>query len=48
MIIDPKKCVACGNCVAICPMGAIHIDPEIKRARSTRTSVSNATPASGE
>src|SRR6266545_905613 len=32
MIIDPKKCVACGNCVAVCPMGAIHIDPEIKRA----------------
>ncbi|MGH9766239.1 MAG: 4Fe-4S dicluster domain-containing protein, partial [Blastocatellia bacterium] len=32
MIIDPKKCVACGNCVAVCPMGAIHIDPETKRA----------------
>jgi len=32
MIIDPKKCVACGNCVAICPMGAIHIDPVKKRA----------------
>jgi len=32
MIIDPKKCVACGNCVAVCPMGAIHIDPNTKRA----------------
>jgi ferredoxin len=32
MLIDPKKCVACGNCVAICPMGAIHIDPVINRA----------------
>jgi ferredoxin len=32
MIIDPKKCVACGNCVAVCPMGAIHIDSVIKRA----------------
>ncbi len=25
MRIDPKLCVACGNCVAVCPMGAIHI-----------------------
>src|SRR5215475_12542472 len=32
MTIDPKKCVACGNCVAVCPMGAIHIDPDTKRA----------------
>jgi ferredoxin len=32
MIIDPKKCVACGNCVAVCPMGAIHIDPRTNRA----------------
>lgn len=32
MRIDPKKCVACGNCVPICPMGAIHIDPTIGRA----------------
>jgi len=32
MRIDPKKCVACGNCVAICPMGAISIHPAINRA----------------
>jgi len=32
MIIDQKKCVACGNCVAICPMGAIYIDPVRNRA----------------
>lgn len=32
MIIDPKKCVACGNCVAVCPMGAIYIDPVKRRA----------------
>jgi ferredoxin len=32
MRIDPKKCVACGNCVAVCPMGAIYIDPVINRA----------------
>jgi ferredoxin len=32
MRIDPNKCVACGNCVPICPMGAIHIDPTIGRA----------------
>ena len=32
MRIDPKKCVACGNCVAVCPMGAIYVDRDIKRA----------------
>jgi ferredoxin len=32
MLIDPNKCVACGNCVSICPMGAIYIDPAIHRA----------------
>lgn len=32
MRIDPNKCVACGNCVPICPMGAIHIDSNIGRA----------------
>ncbi len=32
MLIDPQKCVACGNCVAICPMGAIYIDPVANRA----------------
>ena len=32
MNIDPHKCVACGNCLPVCPMGAIHIDPTIGRA----------------
>ena len=32
MQIDQKKCVACGNCVPICPMGAISIDPNRNRA----------------
>jgi ferredoxin len=32
MKIDPDKCVACGNCTYVCPMGAIHIDPIIRRA----------------
>ncbi|MBI1355039.1 MAG: 4Fe-4S dicluster domain-containing protein [Acidobacteria bacterium] len=32
MRIDPSKCVACANCVPVCPMGAIYIDPAIKRA----------------
>jgi len=32
MRIDPHKCVACGNCVTVCPVGAIHIDPDIGRA----------------
>ena len=27
MRIDPSKCVACGNCTYVCPMGAIYIDP---------------------
>jgi ferredoxin len=30
--IDPNKCVACANCVPVCPMGAIYIDPKINRA----------------
>jgi len=32
MLINPKKCVACGNCVPVCPMGAIFVDPGINRA----------------
>src|SRR5512140_2013496 len=32
MRIDPAKCVACANCVPICPMGAIAISPELQRA----------------
>ena len=32
MRIDPARCVACGNCTYVCPMGAIAIDPAIKRA----------------
>ena len=33
MRIDPNKCVACANCIPVCPMGAIYIDPAINRAR---------------
>jgi ferredoxin len=33
MQIDPKRCVACGNCVAVCPMGAIYIDRTVNRAK---------------
>jgi ferredoxin len=32
MRIDPKRCVECDNCVAVCPMGAISIDPAFRRA----------------
>jgi ferredoxin len=32
MRIDPVKCVACANCVPICPMGAIAVSPELQRA----------------
>ena len=33
MQIDPTKCVACANCIPVCPMGAIYIDPAMNRAR---------------
>jgi ferredoxin len=33
MEIDPRKCVACGNCLPVCPVGAIQIDPRRRRAR---------------
>ncbi len=36
MKINPDKCVACGNCTYVCPMGAIYIDPVIKRATVNR------------
>ena len=36
MTINPSKCVACGNCTYVCPMGAIYIDPQIKRATINR------------
>src|ERR1700722_4962045 len=36
MKINPDKCVACGNCTYVCPMGAIYIDQQIKRATINR------------
>lgn len=33
MHINQDKCVACGNCVPICPMGAIAINPRVNRAQ---------------
>lgn len=36
MTINPHKCVACGNCTYVCPMGAIYIDPVIHRATINR------------
>lgn len=32
MKINPDKCVACGNCTYVCPMGAIYIDADLRRA----------------
>jgi ferredoxin len=36
MKINPDKCVACGNCIYVCPVGAIYVDPAIKRATVDR------------
>jgi ferredoxin len=36
MKINPNKCVACGNCTYVCPMGAIYVDPNINRATIDR------------
>ncbi len=33
MQIDPGKCVACSNCIPVCPMGAIYVDTGINRAK---------------
>jgi ferredoxin len=36
MRINPDKCVACGNCTYVCPMGAIYIDASTRRATVNR------------
>src|SRR6202789_414536 len=36
MKINPDKCVACGNCTYVCPMGAIYIDRTTHRATIQR------------
>jgi ferredoxin len=36
MRINPNKCVACGNCIYVCPVGAIYVDPVINRATVNR------------
>jgi len=36
MKTNQDKCVACGNCVYVCPMGAIYVDPILKRATIER------------
>ncbi|HLJ17127.1 MAG TPA: 4Fe-4S binding protein [Bryobacteraceae bacterium] len=36
MKINPNKCVACGNCTYVCPMGAIYIDQTTHRATINR------------
>lgn len=36
MKINPDKCVACGNCTYVCPVGAIYVDPDSKRATIDR------------
>ena len=29
-MVDKKKCISCGTCVAICPVGAISFDKDGK------------------
>lgn len=36
MRIDSNKCVACGNCTYVCPMGAIYVDPLTNRSTIDR------------
>jgi ferredoxin len=36
VIINSQKCVGCGNCTYVCPMGAIYIDPSTQRATIDR------------
>jgi len=36
MRINPNKCVACGNCIYVCPVGAIYVDPKMNRATVNR------------
>jgi ferredoxin len=32
MRIDQRKCIGCGNCIPVCPVGAIYIDSATRRA----------------
>ena len=32
MKINQDKCIGCGNCTYVCPMGAIYVDPATRRA----------------
>lgn len=36
MKINPDKCIACGNCTYVCPMGAIYVDPLLGRSTINR------------
>ena len=34
--VDPKKCVACGKCVEVCPAGAARLGQKLRRADGTK------------
>ncbi len=37
MKINPDKCIGCGNCTYVCPMGAIFVNPATKRSTINRS-----------
>jgi Fe-S-cluster-containing hydrogenase component 2 len=32
-VVNLETCVGCGTCAKFCPIGVIHVDPEIKKSR---------------
>lgn len=32
MLVDHEKCIGCGLCDRYCPLGMVHVDPDLKKA----------------